>query len=101
MGSMSEPDSPELSSEFRQLLETCRWLYVSGGELLLREYPVLLREYPDLFPRSEDGFAQLMDDLHRALLVKVFVTIWKADRRWSWPKSSARCATRIATHWIL
>jgi AAA+ superfamily predicted ATPase len=76
MARMAEPDIEELLSQFRQLLDECRRLYVSSGELCLNEYP-------DLVPQSENGFVQLMDDLHRALLVKVFVTICEADRRWS------------------
>jgi len=67
---------PELAAQFRQLLVECRDLYVSSGEFCAREYP-------QLTPRSGDGFVTLMDDLHRALLVKVFVTICESDRRWS------------------
>ncbi|QEG32960.1 AAA family ATPase [Bythopirellula goksoeyrii] len=67
---------PDLPSQFRQLLGQCRDLYVSSGELCVREFP-------NLVPKTETGFVQLMDDLHRALVVKVFVTICEADRRWS------------------
>jgi len=73
---MAEPELEKLSLDFRHMLEACRQLYVSSGELLVRESP-------DLVPKSESGFVPLMDDLHRALLVKVFVTICEADRHWS------------------
>ena len=63
-------------AQFRRLLDECCDLYVSSGQLCVREYP-------DLIHRREEDFVQLMDDLHRALLVKVFVTICEADRRWS------------------
>lgn len=76
MGRMAEPVSADVAEQFRRLLGECRALYVSSGELCLREYP-------DLVPQCASGFAQLMDDLHRALLVKVFVTICEADRNWS------------------
>jgi SpoVK/Ycf46/Vps4 family AAA+-type ATPase len=68
-------DFPDLPSQFRQLLGQCRDLYVSSGELAAREHGHLLAE--------SDRFVALMDDLHRALLVKVFVTVCECDRRWS------------------
>ena len=67
---------PDLPSQFRQLLGQCRDLYVSSGELCVREFPSTV-------PQTGTGFVQLMDDLHRALVVKIFVTICEADRRWS------------------
>ncbi|MEQ8211481.1 MAG: AAA family ATPase [Lacipirellulaceae bacterium] len=73
---MSSFDFPDLPSQFRQLLGRCRDLYVSSGELAAREHAQLL-------PSTGESFVQLMDDLHRALAVKVFVTICEADRRWS------------------
>jgi len=76
MGRMATFDFPDLPSHFRQLLGECRDLYVSSGQLIADEHP-------DLLPKSDEHFIQLMDDLHRALLVKVFVTICEADRRWS------------------
>jgi hypothetical protein len=76
MGRMATFDFPDLPSHFRQLLGECRELYVSSGQLVANEHPHLL-------PESDEHFIQLMDDLHRALLVKIFVTICEADRRWS------------------
>ncbi|MBX3424435.1 MAG: AAA family ATPase [Pirellulales bacterium] len=76
MGRMSTFEIPDLPSQFRQLLGTCRELYVSSGELAAREHAHLL-------PESGDKFVQLMDDLHQALVVKVFVAVCEADRRWS------------------
>ncbi len=76
MGRMATFDFPDLPSHFRQLLGDCRELYVSSGQLIAKEHPSLL-------PQSGEHFIQLMDDLHRALLVKIFVTICEADRRWS------------------
>lgn len=69
-------DFPDLPSHFRQLLGECRELYVSSGQLIANEHP-------DLLPKSGEHFIHLMDDLHRALLVKIFVTICEADRHWS------------------
>jgi hypothetical protein len=73
---MSSFPFPDLPSQFRQLLGQCQELYVSSGELAAREHAHLLSE-------SGERFVQLMDDLHRALLVKVFVSLCEADRRWS------------------
>lgn len=69
-------DFPDLPSQFRELLGQCRELYVSSGETTARQHPHLL-------PGSGEQFIELMEDLHRALVVKVFVTICEADRRWS------------------
>ncbi len=73
---MATFDFPDLPSHFRQLLGECRELYVSSGQLIASEHP-------DLLPESGEHFINLMDDLHRALLVKIFVTICEADRKWS------------------
>ncbi|WP_428305223.1 AAA family ATPase [Lacipirellula sp.] len=73
---MSTFEFPDLPSQFRQLLGKCRDLYVSSGELAVRENPQQLEG-------SAEQFVQLMDDLHRALLVKVFVSVCQCDRRWS------------------
>ena len=76
MGRMAIFDFPDLPSHFRQLLGECRDLYVSSGQLIANEHP-------DLLPESGEHFINLMDDLHRALLVKIFVTICESDRSWS------------------
>ena len=73
---MATFDFPDLPSHFRQLLGECRELYLSSGQLVVDEYPSQL-------PKSPEHFLELMDSLHKALLVKVFITICEADRRWS------------------
>jgi hypothetical protein len=67
------PDSPSL---FERTLDECRELYVSSGRLCAQEYPHLV---------AKDGekFVELMDDLHRALVIKVYFTVCQADRKWS------------------
>ena len=76
MASMAEFEFSDLPSQFRQLLGKCRDLYVSSGELIAHDHAAAL-------DRSPNEFIQLMDDLHRALVVKIFVAICEADRRWS------------------
>jgi len=73
---MSEGDVTDISTQFRELLAQCRHLYVGSGELAARQQAPLL-------DRPAAQFVELMDDLHRALAVKVFVTICEADRGWS------------------
>jgi adenylate kinase family enzyme len=65
-----------LALQFDRLLDASRSLYVSSGQLIATEHPELL-------PASSAHFIGLMEDLHQALVVKIFVTICEADRRWS------------------
>lgn len=67
---------PDLPSQFRQLLGQCRDLYVSSGELVAREHPQQMEG-------STEQFVALMDDLHRGMLIKLFISICQCDRRWS------------------
>lgn len=62
--------------EFPQCLAECRELYQVAGEQCVKSYP-------DLVKQSETDFLKLLDDLHRGILIKAFVTMVKADWRWS------------------
>src|SRR5687768_10343092 len=66
-------DSPEL---FKRTLDECCELYVSSGRLCAQEYPHLIA-------RGGEGFVELMDDLHRGLVLKVYFSVCEADRKWS------------------
>ena len=72
------PDSaaPTTESLFRQTLNECRELYVSSGLLCVRQYPRLI-------PQPGEKFVALMDDLHRALAIKVYFAVCEADHKWS------------------
>ncbi len=48
-----------------------------------RAHRLCAHQYPNLIEQSGDDFLQLMDDLHRALVLKVYVTVCEADRKWS------------------
>jgi uncharacterized tellurite resistance protein B-like protein len=61
---------------FSRTLDECRELYVSSGQLCVAEYPHLL-------PTTGGNFAELMDDLHRALVLKVYFSVCEADHKWS------------------
>ncbi len=65
-----------LTDEFRSAVQECQRLYHEAGELCLRDHPQLIKT-------SGEEFLALMDDLSRGLLVKVFITIFKADWRWA------------------
>jgi uncharacterized tellurite resistance protein B-like protein len=73
---MLDSDHDNASSLFRSILEQCRELYVSSGKLCAQQYPHLI-------DKSGDEFVQLMDDLHRALVLKIYVTICESDQEWS------------------
>jgi hypothetical protein len=64
---------------FRATLEECRKLFVSSGQLCAQQYPQLI-------DKSGEEFVQLMDDLHRALVLKIYVVVCEADRKWSQPE---------------
>ncbi len=70
------PNVPSSSSLFTRTLQECRELYVSSGELCAHEYPHLIQ-------KKGDDFIRLMDDLHRALVLKVYFAVVEADRHWS------------------
>jgi SpoVK/Ycf46/Vps4 family AAA+-type ATPase len=73
---LSAPDIPNQPSLFTRTLDECRELYVSSGKLCAHEYPHLIS-------KKGDEYIQLMDDLHRALVLKVYFNVCEADREWS------------------
>lgn len=73
---MADFDIPSRPSLFSRTLRECRKLYVSSGELCERNYPHLL-------DRKDGKFVALMDDLHRALVLKIYMSICEADKKWS------------------
>ena len=72
----STPLSDQTRDAFREVLAECRRIYVEAGQLMVSQHPQLV-------PRSKTPFVSLMDDLHRGLLIKTYVVISEADRRWS------------------
>jgi hypothetical protein len=73
---MVAPKIPNEPSLLARTLDECRELYVSSGKLCAHEYPQLIA-------KKGDDFIQLMDDLHRALVIKVYFSVCEADRKWS------------------
>jgi hypothetical protein len=73
MSSFGFPTRPSLYS---RTLRECRQLYLTSGELVAQKHAELL-------DRSGNEYVQLMDDLHRALVLKVYLTVCEADKVWS------------------
>lgn len=73
---MAVPDVPNSHSLFTTTLNECRELYVSAGRLCAYEFPHLITQ-------EGEKFIDLMDDLHRLLVLKVYFTVCEADRNWS------------------
>lgn len=69
-------DRQSLEPKLRQLLRGCRIAYASAAELMVRRHPAELRS-----PAA--GFPELMEDLHRGLLIKVYTEIACCDGRWT------------------
>jgi hypothetical protein len=80
--------SPDPLEAFRDVLNDCRRLYRECG---LR----IVREHADLIAQSPRDFLAMMDDLHKGLLIKTYVTVAEADFRWS------RCEKRLGQELLL
>jgi hypothetical protein len=80
---MADPTIPDHDSLFRRTLDECRELYVSSATLCAREYPHLLPQGKSKRALSADEFIALMDDLHRAMVLKVYFSVAEADKHWS------------------
>ncbi|MEM1068632.1 MAG: AAA family ATPase [Planctomycetota bacterium] len=76
---MTDDEEARLIGMLRRVLRDCGKLYRHCGTWMVRRNPTLLEG-------REKNFVQLMDDLHRGLLIKVYVTIVRADDRWTAPE---------------
>ncbi len=74
---MLEPlETTEIEPQIRRVMRDCRKLYANCADLMVRRHPTLLGN-------SAANFPQLMEDLHRGLLVKVYTTTIRSDGRWT------------------
>ena len=76
MATMTLPNFDSHVQQFQQAVSACQNLYLSSAKLCIEQYSGFL-------PDSPESFLQLMDDLHKGLLIKIYVTIVEADDRWS------------------
>lgn len=82
---MNELDDTRLIGMLRRVVRDCGKLYKHCGTWMVRRFPTLLEG-------DRENFVELMDDLHRGLLIKVYVTIVRADNRWSAPEKKVAAA---------
>ncbi len=80
---MSNATFSDRDSLFRRTLEECRELYVASATRCAEEYPQLLPQGKGKRALSSEEFVALMDDLHRALVLKVYFSVVEADKKWS------------------
>lgn len=73
---MNDAQDSRLIGMLRRVIRDCGKLYSRSGQWMVRRYPTLIEGPPQ-------RFLELMDDLHRGLLVKVYVTVVRADDRWT------------------
>lgn len=73
---MNDLDDSRLIGMLRRVIRDCRKLYHKSADWMIRRHPTLIQG-------DAAGFSELMDDLHRGLLIKVYVTIVRADDRWT------------------
>jgi hypothetical protein len=62
--------------EFRRALEDCEHLYVTSAQECLRLHPEMVED-------SRRDFLHRMVDLHRGLILKIFLAVAFVDRHWS------------------
>ncbi|TWU49712.1 AAA family ATPase [Rubripirellula reticaptiva] len=82
---MNDADETRLTGMLRRVIRDCGKLYQKCGKWMVRRYPTMIEGRPEDFPA-------LMDDLHRGLLVKVYVTVVRADDRWTGPEKKIAAA---------
>ncbi|MCA9167855.1 MAG: hypothetical protein KDB23_09320, partial [Planctomycetales bacterium] len=71
---MAAPSS-QLMAEFAQTLIDCRELYLSAGRRCMAAMKIGTG-------KDEQGVFEWLDDLHRGLLIKVYLDIALADQQW-------------------
>jgi len=81
--------SDTILNEFKLALSECRKLYVDAGQFCVSKHP-------ELIPKSTVDFVRLMDDLHRGLLVKTYISIAEADHKWG--KAEQALARELILH---
>ena len=73
---MNSTETNRLLGLIRRVLRDCSMLYKRCGKWMVRRYP-------NLIEGDTQEFLELTDDLHRGLIIKVYVEILQADDRWS------------------
>ncbi len=79
---------PSPESRYFDLLSDTQQLYLTAANKIVTEHA-------DLLPKPEQ-FSVLMDDLHQALVLKVYCTVCEADGEWS--AGEQQLAEALAVH---
>lgn len=62
--------------DFCQAMRDCRELYVQSGRFCVRQHAIVL-------DRPAGEFIEMMDDLHRGLVVKTYSSVSLVDHKWA------------------
>jgi len=89
MSSTSEVRSLDIDDEFRRALLECKELYRTSGFEIAQYHSELIAESPH-------SFMNRMLDLHRGLVIKIFVTMAEADGPWT--QEELRLAADLLDH---
>ncbi|MCA9188565.1 MAG: AAA family ATPase [Pirellulaceae bacterium] len=73
---MTTQSQTNLIAEYQRSLNDCRQLYVESGRQCINQYPHII-------DKSPEEFVEMMDDLHRGLVVKVYFVVALSDQKWS------------------
>jgi tellurite resistance protein len=73
---MTGAEFSSLLDQFRQALAECRELYRTSAQ-------ICVEQHAEDFLDSPKEIQAAMDELHKGLLVKVYVVVSEADRKWS------------------
>src|SRR5262245_11323820 len=73
---MAEPQFEAIANEFRQALIDCQQLYHSAAQQCVEHHPAAVGDSPQ-------ALFELMEDLGKGLVMKIYSSVAQADRRWS------------------
>ncbi len=73
---MTTLDPSRVVGLLRRILRDCEHLYREAAKTMALQHPTMLAGRPE-------RFGELMEDLQRGLVVKVYVTMVRADNRWT------------------
>jgi hypothetical protein len=86
---MSLATFDDICRDFDATLQACRELYVGSAHQCLEQCPHLI-------PGEPEAYVELLDNLHRGLLLKVFAAVATSDRNCS--AAEQKLATRLLMH---
>jgi len=73
---IESPDYQSIEPQLRRVMRDCRRLYAAAAKLMIARHPTLLGA-------AAEDFTELMEDLHRGLLIKVYTQTVRSDGKWT------------------